>query len=423
MYSEMSKGMYSEHSKKEPVQEQAVRDTLRSILESRHFSKSKRYPAFLEYVVTTTLKGNDDLLKESVLAIEVFSRSFDYDSANDSVVRVAAGEVRKRLAQYFAEHPDASVRIDLPIGSYTPEFHFPPHEAVVAAEEPAQLSEAAAVPISVVAELIPADVVVAQVQNSRTIYLQLGSVALVVLLIAAFVFRALHKPDPARDFWKTFIPNGQQALILPGKVASYSPKFGSLPEQLENKTSFYEGSAQPLEHVIVVDRICALFHEYHHDCDIYEASSQPLENLTGKALVLVGGFNNVWTMKLLAPLPYRLERDPNGTRAIIEHTPTGDVRKWVVQVDASGSQAAVISYIILARFHSDITDNTAVIIAGLDRGATVSGGDYLVSPGNLEQLYAMAPKGWEGKNFEAVLQTDVVSGSPGRPKIVAAKFW
>ena len=90
---------------------------------------------------------------------------------------------------------------------------------------------------------------------------------------------------------------------------------------------------------------------------------------------------------------------------------------------ASGSQAAVIDYIVLAKFHSDITDNTVVVFAGLDRAATVSGGDYLVSPDNIAQLFSMAPKGWKGMNFEAVLQTDVVSGSPGHPTIVAARFW
>lgn len=420
MYSEMSKSVYSDQSKLEPDQEKAVRDTLRSILDSPHFSKSKRYPAFLKYVVAATLEGNDDELKESVLAAEVFSRSFDYDSANDSVVRVAAGEVRKRLAQYFNEHPDASVRIDLPIGSYTPEFRFPRYEADGNFHESSPIFFEAAPGI---ATSVAAEAETTRVYNSGIRYLKFGFLALFLLLIAGVVFWIMPKPDPARDFWKTLIPNGQQALILPGKVASYIPKFGSLPEQLGNKASFYEGSAQPLEHVIVVARICALFYAYHHDCNIFEASSEPLENLTGKPIVLVGGFNNVWTMKLLAPLPYRLERGLDGTRTIVEHKPTGDTRMWTVQVDATGSQAAVTDYILLAKFHSDITDNTVVIIAGLDRGSTVSGGDYLVSPGNLAQLYSMAPKGWAGMNFEAVLQTDVVSGSPGHPKVVAARFW
>jgi hypothetical protein len=55
--------------------------------------------------------------------------------------------------------------------------------------------------------------------------------------------------------------------------------------------------------------------------------------------------------------------------------------------------------------------------------ATVSGGDFLFSPSSIAQLYSMALKDWKGINFEAVLQTNVVSGSPGHQTVVAAKFW
>src|SRR5579859_7962048 len=94
--------------------DQIVRDTLRAILSSPHFARSKRYPAFLQYVVTSTLEGKVATLSERLLAAEIFGRTLDYDSGTDSVVRVAAGDVRKRLAQYFNDHPEAPVRIDLP---------------------------------------------------------------------------------------------------------------------------------------------------------------------------------------------------------------------------------------------------------------------------------------------------------------------
>lgn len=427
MSPDVSRIVPSEQLNADSDHHKAVLDTLRAILDSRHFSKSKRYPAFLEYVVTTALEGREDELKESILAAKVFSRSFGYDSANDSVVRVAAGEVRKRLAQYFNEHPDAAVRIELPVGSYTPEFHFAQPEANSPILEPLPLPEPGpesviVKPMATEPQDLPAITHPPRKTASRARHLQLASLG-ILAGIACVALWWTRKPDPTQVFWRTFIPKGQQALILPGKVASYSPKFGSLPEQLGSKSSFYEGSAQPLEQVIVVAHICAVLHEYHHECNIYEASSEPLENLTGKPVVLVGGFNNVWTIKLLAPLPYRLEWDESGTRAIVERGTTGDAHKWVVQVDSSGSQAAVTDYILLARFHSDITDNQVLILAGLNRAATVSAGDFLTSPGNLAQLYTLAPKGWQGQNFEAILQTDVVSGSPGHPKIVAAKFW
>ncbi len=70
---------------------------------SAPFRNSKRYPAFLRYVVEQELNGASSELKERTIAIEVFGKDPYYDPAVDPVVRISAGEVRKRLAQYYQE--------------------------------------------------------------------------------------------------------------------------------------------------------------------------------------------------------------------------------------------------------------------------------------------------------------------------------
>ncbi len=73
---------------------------LDAILASRHFRGSKRYPAFLKYVVNATLHGQSGNLKERTLGVEVFGRDPNYDTSADPVVRFSAGEVRKRSAPH-----------------------------------------------------------------------------------------------------------------------------------------------------------------------------------------------------------------------------------------------------------------------------------------------------------------------------------
>src|SRR3984957_2758310 len=87
------------------------------------FSQSKRYPALLRFVVEQTLDGNADQVKERLIGMEVFGRAPGYDANADPVVRVAAGEIRKRLAQYYYDpaHQE-EIRIELPTGSYVPVF-------------------------------------------------------------------------------------------------------------------------------------------------------------------------------------------------------------------------------------------------------------------------------------------------------------
>ena len=72
---------------------------------------------------TETLAGNSADLKERTLGVEVFGRPPDYDTNADPVVRFTAGEVRKRLAQYYQEEGDTSpLRVGIPLGSYAAEL-------------------------------------------------------------------------------------------------------------------------------------------------------------------------------------------------------------------------------------------------------------------------------------------------------------
>jgi hypothetical protein len=57
----------------------------------------------------------------------VFERPPDYDTGQDPVVRATAGEIRKKLAQYYQESGhETEPRIDLLAGSYIAEFHTSP---------------------------------------------------------------------------------------------------------------------------------------------------------------------------------------------------------------------------------------------------------------------------------------------------------
>src|ERR1700759_5098386 len=85
-----------------PDSSQEVRAHLNRILASPAFRTSKRCGRFLEFIVNETLNGRAASLKERTLAIEVFDRSTSWDSGDDTIVRVGAREVRKRLAQFYS---------------------------------------------------------------------------------------------------------------------------------------------------------------------------------------------------------------------------------------------------------------------------------------------------------------------------------
>lgn len=100
-----------------------IRDELDRVLASEVFLAARRPSAFLRFVVETSLQGGADGIKEYLIGVEVFDRPPQYDPRLDPVVRIEAGRLRTKLAQYYAgPGKEDPVVIALPKGSYVPEF-------------------------------------------------------------------------------------------------------------------------------------------------------------------------------------------------------------------------------------------------------------------------------------------------------------
>jgi hypothetical protein len=103
--------------------ENEIRSHLTQILASKAFRGSRRCQEFLSYVVERSLSGEFSEIKERMLGICIFDRDAGYDTSSDSIVRVTATDVRKRLLRYYETALASALHIDLPPGSYIPEFH------------------------------------------------------------------------------------------------------------------------------------------------------------------------------------------------------------------------------------------------------------------------------------------------------------
>ncbi|HYP15023.1 MAG TPA: tetratricopeptide repeat protein [Bryobacteraceae bacterium] len=100
-----------------------VRSAVERLLRSPQFAASPRAARFLRFIVETTLEGRQDSLKEYVLGVEVFDRSVAFDPATDTIVRVEAVKLRKRLQAYYSgSGQNDPVIIEVPKGAYVPQF-------------------------------------------------------------------------------------------------------------------------------------------------------------------------------------------------------------------------------------------------------------------------------------------------------------
>jgi TolB-like protein/Tfp pilus assembly protein PilF len=105
------------------VSHEAVEEQLQRVLASPLFINSHRLSKFLRFTVETTLEGEGEQIKEYLIGTEVFGRNSSYDPRTDPVVRIEAGRLRTKLAEYYRTQGQGDpVLIDLPKGRYVAVF-------------------------------------------------------------------------------------------------------------------------------------------------------------------------------------------------------------------------------------------------------------------------------------------------------------
>jgi hypothetical protein len=108
----------------EPAPEDDPRCQLvRRIVASSGFARAPLLSKFLQYVCTETIEGRQEEISEYQVGVQVFDRPQGYRTIEDNIVRNYARQLRKRLSEYFeTEGRLESLRIQIPLGGYVPEF-------------------------------------------------------------------------------------------------------------------------------------------------------------------------------------------------------------------------------------------------------------------------------------------------------------
>lgn len=392
----------------------AVRDQLERILASAVFRNSKRYSSLLKYVVECALEGKAEHLKERAIGIDVFGRAADYDTNADHVVRSVAGEVRRRLAQYYMEPGrEAELRIDLQAGSYVPHFQLPGQRlnanAVVA---PAELR--ALLPLER-APLVPAR------NRLRWRFLLATGVVLGTVALAAMFAVRLAGPRTAFErFWSPVFSSANPILLCVGGGNSNAPPEGAgtlTVRDFERQPSRRMHTSDALALVGLAGLLQSIGKPYHI---LNRAGATSFKDLQSGPFVLIGGMNNEWTLRLTSALRFGFERQPSGARVVDRQNPSNTV--WSFDFTTPFAEFNR-DYAIVSRVRDPESEQTAVIVAGIGSWGTLAASEFVTNAEHLKKLEAVAPQHWERKNLQVVISTDVIRGSSGPPNVLAAHFW
>jgi hypothetical protein len=389
-----------------------VRTQLARLLASPLFHHSKHYPSFLRYVVNETLEGHVNHLKERALGVEVFGRGADYDTNADPVVRTSACEVRKRIAQYYHEagHED-EIRIDLPSGSYLPEFRYP-----LPAPRPLTLVEASPATIATL------DSMGEWVQRKR-MTLAIGAALAVVIAVGAAVWIE-RAPSAIERFWNPVWGSADSVMLALGSPPERIPPTtpNGAPDEGPTFRDVMRADNLAFADALTMARITGVSREYAKKrLDVRRATAYTLTDLRKGSIILVGGFNNPWTMRLTNHLRFFFERQENHTGFIRDRQNPGN-QNWSHDPGVLYSSVTQ-DFALVSRFVDPLTERTVVALGGMGRDGTIAAGEFVTEPRYLEMLASRAPKHWEKKNLQVVLATDIVRGNTGPPRILATCFW
>lgn len=401
------------------LERDCVREQLGRILASSAFQNTKRYAAVLEFIVGWTLNGSGDRLKERIIGMEVFARRPDYDTATDHVVRSAVAEVRKRLAQYYLQSARGELRIDIPSGSYMPQFHWPdgPPEPLTHAPRNAADPPAGAEP-----QPLPA--LAARNAMFRPLWI-VAACALAIAAIAALVTAATRASDPLLGFWSPVLTSRAPILLCVGNAQAGEESPQDHP-QLNPKLTLREFHNAPSSTVYEYDaftlaKLAGLMQAHGKKLRLESQSETTFTDLQNGPVILVGLFNNTWTERLMPKLRFTVER-PTPDLAVIRDRNNPSNNAWSTHYSAPYLSIAK-DYALVLRMVDPQTEQTTVVVAGITGLGTSAAGNFLTNENEIRKLAAVAPRGWVKKNMEIVLSTDVIGGRPGPASIMATEFW
>ena len=393
----------------------AVIQQLERLLQNPHFHKSKRFPVFLKFVVTEALAGRAENLKERTVGVQVFGKDPAYDTTDDPIVRVTAGEIRKRIAQYYQEPGhEQEIKILLPAGSYAPQFCLPEEVKSVAI---------VAAPAHPALELSPADVVSPVPKYAVPSRKHKSWFVVLVAAIGGFFAWQALRPSAIEQFWAPFVRSSDPVLFCIADQSQYSTiNLRDAANPLRQTTLNDHMITVIIDDVSPLVNIAGLLHSYGRTYRVQGETATTLTDLRRSPSVFIGAFDNSWTLRLTAPLRFHFANNPEMTRFWIEDRNNPSLQNRMLE-RSSQDAGTYKDYAIVARLLDPNTDRFVVVAAGVARGGTVAAGEFLVDAHNLEELARRTTKDWNHKNLEVVLETQVIDGRSGPPRIDEVYTW
>lgn len=414
----------------------AIFDELARMLSHPAFNKSDRCKDLLRYLVENAADNQELHIKERVLGAEVFGRPVDYDTALDPIVRMTVNEVRKRIAQYGQDRQNAGewaeVRIELPMGTYTPAFLFHEKNTLVAQESVRQFLASDA--------LEPTPTKTGRHWLHRRLFgvvPVLATAAAVLALCGIGAITLVHRSSNFDLFWAPLLATPNRVMVgigdtqnpltnsisstlrqnAPGSASTAAdPDHSTISLQFESKIPIL-----PMPDVAALSAVSGVLKDKKKAFIVRPSKDVKAFDMHDGPAILIGGFNNAWSLAAQSGLRFQSKQDLRSGTGMIVDTQNPQFAGWKLGIFEL-PEAEEKDYALVSRYLDQATGREVLALTGLGVLGTSVAAQFVSTP---EYLNAQDKQftACINKNMQIVLEAPVVGGIPGPPYVVATHCW
>jgi hypothetical protein len=391
------------------------------LINSHSLRGSESLCKLLQYLAKHSLEHPGEPLKEYQIATEVYGRRPDFDPQSDSTIRVQAGRLRQKLADYYAgEGVSDPVVVKIPKGSYHLSFEDRVIELPVAA------------PVADPAKQTFQTEAISPFWRWTTIGL---AVCLAISLFATGELWWSRKPvtvtsvsKPLLIFWSPFTSGSEDPRVIfsnaafVGRPETGMRYYNSKQDSVATLRDHYTGVGE----VLAVHALDQLFDSLGHPLQVKRGSLFSLDDAKNTNLIFVGSpSENLSLLDIPGTQEFVFQRMPSGPRqgdlaVANKHPGNGEQAMYL----ASANDVPLTDdYGVVSMVPGLGPSRYVMILAGTTTFGTQGTVEFVCRADSIERLLQSIPKTGSGKiqPFEALVHVKIARGVPLESDLVAVR--
>jgi hypothetical protein len=404
---------------------------IENIIKSHSLRGSESLCKLLHYLAQQSLYHPEAPLKEYQIATEVYGRPADFDPQSDSTIRVQAGRLRLKLAEYYAGEGAADpIVVKIPKGSYHLTFE----------------AKAAAAPLQPVAlpsrePLAAKPLVEAAARRWRIAAFMLLAGLVISLIVLGSVLWNRKRPDPATavpsasrplgslaDFWRPFTTGDEEPWVIFSNAAFVGrPETGMryYNSGRDSKSTVFDQYTGVGE-VLAIHALDDAFDALGRKIRVKRGSLFTLDDVKNNNLIFVGSpSENLSLLDIPGTKEFVFQRVASGPRQgdlsiVSKHPRTGEANVFL----ASPSNVPMTQdYSVVGLVPGIGPGRYVLILAGTTTFGTQGAVEFVCRQDSLEKLLREIPGSGSGpiRSFEALIRVKIARGVPVETELVAAR--